>query len=98
MSEFRRTFKDLDDAVFIDIEEYGQLMGLTPLAMSQRRHLGILAEPAIQGGKVLRWRAGDVRAWLKQLNQDSRPAPGRPEKRTGRPRRTSAAVLEGGAA
>ena len=86
MTEFRHQFKNLDDAVLIDTSEYGSLMGITGAAMSQRRHNGELAEPAIQGGKLLRWRAGDVREWLKQLNQDSRPGPLTSSKRTGRPR------------
>ena len=86
MSDFRSTFRTFDDAVLINLEEYGQLLDITPGAMSQRRHAGELAEPAIQGGKLLRWRVGDVRAWLLALNQDSRPVPGQPQKRTGRPR------------
>ena len=86
MNEFRRIFKDLDDSVLISLDEFAQLIGVTPGAMAQLRHAGKLPEPAIQGGKLLRWRAGDVRVWLKALNQDSRPAPGELTKRTGRPR------------
>lgn len=100
MDDFRRIFKDLDDSALIDIEEYGQLLGITPAAMAQRRHTGDLAEPCIQGGKLLRWRAGDVRAWLRELNQDTRkPAMG-PSRRLGRPRREAAtrAVALGSAA
>ena len=67
MSDFRSTFKTFDDSVLINLQEYGQLLDITPGAMSQRRHNGELAEPAIQGGKLLRWRVGDVRAWLKAL-------------------------------
>lgn len=87
MTDFRKEFKDFDDTVLIGIEEYGQLLGLTPGAMGQKRHHGELAEPCIQGGKVLRWRAGDVRTWLRSLAQDRRPAGAKKEgKRVGRPR------------
>lgn len=96
MNDFRRTFKDLDDSVLIDIEEYGSLMGISLPGMNMRRHQGELAEPAIQGGKLLRWRAGDVRVWLKELNQDSRPALSCTlQKRTGRPRKSLDAVMGG---
>ena len=86
MEDFRRVFKDLDDSALITIDEYGQLLGLTPAAMGQRRHTGKLAEPCIQGGKLLRWRAGYVRTWLRQLNQDSRKPIEGPSRRLGRPR------------
>lgn len=86
MHDFRRNFRDFDDAVLISLDEFAVLIGVTPAAMAQMRHAGKLPEPAIQGGKLLRWRAGDARVWLKALNQDSRPAPGAPTKRSGRPR------------
>lgn len=98
MTDFRREFKDFDDAVLISIEEFGQLLGLTPGAMGQKRHYGELPEPCIQGGKVLRWRSGDVRDWLNKLKQDRRPdsviGVGK-GKRLGRPR---AIAMEGNAA
>lgn len=88
MTDFRVLFKNLDDAALINIEEYGQLLGLTLGAMQQKRHHGELEEPAIQGGKVLRWRAGDVRTWLLKLHQDTRRPVGEEKKRLGRPRGT----------
>lgn len=90
MSDFRVVFKGLDDATLISIDEYAALMGLTPGAMAQKRHHGELAAPAIQGGKVLRWRAGDVRAWLLALNRDTRPAQKDSGRRNGRPRQVKA--------
>ena len=92
MDDFRVVFKNLDDAALIGIDEYAQLMGLTTGAMSQRRYQDELAAPAIQGGKVLRWRAGDVRAWLLALNQDTRAAQKESGngKRRGRPRNDEA--------
>ena len=88
MDDFRKNFKDFDDACLIDASEYGQLMGgISTSAVLQKRFLGELAEPAIQGGKVLRWRAGDVRQWLKDLRKDTRPDPAAPQRRTGRPRK-----------
>lgn len=88
MTDFRVIFKNIDDAALINMEEYGQLLGLTLGAIQQKRHHGELAEPAIQGGKVLRWRAGDVRAWLLNLCKDTRRPDGAEKKRLGRPRRT----------
>lgn len=83
MSDFRIDFKNLDETALINIDEFAELMGLTPGALAQKRHLGELLEPCIQGGKVLRWRAGDVRQWLKELHQDHRSH----SSRAGRPRK-----------
>jgi hypothetical protein len=87
MNDFRKDFKNFDDACLVNIEEYGQLMGVSPAGMAMKRHAGELAEPCMQGGKLLRWRCGDLRAWFTALNQDRRPDPAQGAgKRLGRPR------------
>lgn len=95
MSDFRKEFKDFDDAALITLDEYAELLHITQTAAAQKRHAGDLAAPCIQGGKLLRWRAGDVRAWLSGLQQDRRPDPAQgASKRLGRPRNQLSTKLQ----
>ena len=95
-NDFREKFKQFDDTCLITLDEYAQLLGTTGGAMAVKRCHGELAEPAIQGGKLLRWRAGDVREWLRQLTVDNRPERVQGLRKGGRPRRSlqSIASLE----
>lgn len=86
-NDFREKFKQLDDACLISLEEFAQLVGITPGALSVKRCHGELPTPAIQGGKLLRWRAGDVREWLRQLIIDKRPDRVLGMRKGGRPRK-----------
>ena len=46
MNDFRKDFKNFDDMCLVNIEEYGQLMGVSPAGMAMKRHAGELAADA----------------------------------------------------
>lgn len=60
--------------------EFAELLVVSENAFYQRRAKGELPDPAIAQNRYLRWRAGDVRAWLDAL------CPAEPAARRGRPR------------
>ena len=87
--DFRVLFKQMDDSALINANEYAQLLG-APGRESVYHLLNAapetIARPAIRRPRLVRWRAGDVREHLRQLN-DHAPAANR---RGGRPRKIDA--------
>lgn len=56
------------DSALLDIDEVGQLLGLTREAIYARRHRDDFP-PAIRMGNVLRWRVQDIGAWLDERRE-----------------------------
>lgn len=77
----------LGDDVLIGVFEVAALTGFSVLTVRQRKLPGL--EP-VPGLSRLRWRLGDLRAWMRTGNTDSPPHPSMKNaspnpKRTGRP-------------
>jgi hypothetical protein len=77
----------LGDDVLIGVAEVAALTGFSVLTVRQRKLPGL--EP-VPGLSRLRWRLGDLRAWMRTGNTESFHRPSMPTassnpKRTGRP-------------
>lgn len=77
----------LGDDVLIGVSEVAALTGFSVLTVRQRKLPGL--EP-VPGLSRLRWRLGDLRAWMRTGNTESSHRPSMPTassnpKRTGRP-------------
>ncbi|ASV36025.1 hypothetical protein CI807_07470 [Pseudomonas sp. NS1(2017)] len=77
----------LGDDVLIGVSEVAALTGFSVLTVRQRKLPGL--EP-VPGLSRLRWRLGDLRAWMRTGNTESLHRPSMPNassssKRTGRP-------------
>ena len=88
--DFRLTFKTMDDDALIDAEEFGQLLKVNKQGVYHRLHKKQLVNPVIHRNKQVRWKAGDVRAFLRGLCEVREVKPG--AKRPGRPRGAIAAA------
>ncbi len=89
--DFRVTFKQMDDQALINAEEYAALLranGRDTIYHLLHAAPASIARPAIRRSKLVRWRAGDVREHMKQLD-DHAPAGNR---KGGRPRNVAAAA------
>lgn len=84
MQDFRLTFKEMDDDALIDAEEFGQLLKVNKQGVYHRLHKKQLVAPVIHRNKQVRWKAADVRAFLRGLCEVREVKPG--AKRSGRPR------------
>lgn len=69
------------DDLMVGVEEVAAVMGLSPVTIRQRRLAGMPAPLA--GVRALRWRLGDIRAWMRGTAAPASPTPRRP----GRPRK-----------
>ena len=76
----------LGDDVLIGINEAAAVSGLSPLSLQQRR-VRTFPRP-LDGMRLLRWRLGDVRAWMRAANSPavSPPLTAAKKRRAGRPR------------
>lgn len=63
--DFRVTFKLLDDDALIDAPEFSELCKITVGALHTRNYRGELPPASPRSGRHLRWRAGDVRTWMR---------------------------------
>lgn len=63
--DFRVTFKLLDNDAFIDAPELAQLFKINVGALYTRHYRSELPPASPRSGRHLRWRAGDVRAWMR---------------------------------
>ena len=77
----------LGDDVLIGVSEVAALTGFSVLTVRQRKLPGL--EP-VPGLSRLRWRLGDLRAWMRTGNTESPHRPSMPKassnsERTGRP-------------
>lgn len=68
--EFLQTLTTLEDDVWVDIHEVAAMTGLASATIQQRRIEG-LPRPAT-GIRKLRWRLGDIRAWLRAASATTR--------------------------
>lgn len=84
---FRREFKQLDDAALLGVAELGALTGQTTNGIYREKKLGRLPPPAIERHRLVRWTAGQVRAWLSSLAEAAATSPApRLQRRMGRRR------------
>jgi len=67
-NDFRVTFGQLDPSALISPKEFACLLGITPGAFYQRNMQGEFPRPAMNRHRCVRWRAGDVRDWLDNLD------------------------------
>lgn len=81
-SDFRRIFAEFDDSTLISPRQWATLCGQTLDSVYTANSRGILPTPAIQKNRLIRWTAGQYRAWAKSLT-DAAPA----HRRGGRPRK-----------
>lgn len=78
--DFKLRFRELDDSVLISIEQWASLTGQTRSSIYSARARGMLPTPVINQNRLIRWTAGQYRAWAHGL-ADATHAP-----RGGRPR------------
>jgi len=67
VERFRRDFKHLDDAVLLSVAHVAALASQTVAAVYVMKHRRQLPPPAIARGKMVRWTAGQIRAWVAEL-------------------------------
>lgn len=82
--DFRLTFKQMDDDALLDADEFGQLLKINKQGVYHRLHKKQLVMPVIHRNKQVRWKAADVREFLRSLCEVREIKPG--AKRPGRPR------------
>ena len=82
--DFRLTFKQMDDDALLDADEFGQLLKINKQGVYHRLHKKQLVKPVIHRNKQVRWKAADVREFLRSLCEVREIKPG--AKRPGRPR------------
>ncbi|MCH8238641.1 MAG: helix-turn-helix domain-containing protein [Proteobacteria bacterium] len=63
-------FSSEENSPLLDIDEVGELLGLTREAIYSRRHRDDFP-PAIRMGNVLRWDFADIGAWLDERREVS---------------------------
>ena len=61
-------------APLLTVDDLARLLGVTPKAVYNRRHRGLLPR-AIILGHSLRWRAADVEAWLSEQIEPEQTRP-----------------------
>ncbi|CAE6938419.1 hypothetical protein R69608_05091 [Paraburkholderia nemoris] len=86
--DFRAVFGAIDDYALVTAAEFASLLAITETAFYQMRAKGRLPTPMIERNRHLRWRAGAVRQWLKDLQPEEAAPRGR-----GRPRKVAGATL-----
>lgn len=91
-SNFLRIFAELDDSTLISPLQWATLCGQTLDSIYTAKSRGVLPTPAIQKNRLIRWTAGQYRAWARSLTE---AAP--MHRRGGRPRKDTQQP-EGGAA
>lgn len=89
MRDFRVRFNVMAESALITPAEFAELLGMTRNSFYQRRYKGNLPDPVIAENRCLRWRVGDVRAWLAALYATE------PIVRRGRPRNSIFEVASG---
>lgn len=89
-SNFLRIFALLDDSTLISPLQWATLCGQTLDSVYTAKSRGVLPTPAIQKNRLIRWTAGQYRAWAKSLT-DAAPA----HRRGGRPRKAARQSAEG---
>ena len=82
--DFRLTFKQMDDDALLDADEFGQLLKINKQGVYHRLHKKQLVKPVIHRNKQVRWKAADVREFLRSLCEVREIKPG--ANRPGRPR------------
>lgn len=65
--DFRSLFWELDPASMITGDEFASLMCITRAAFDFRLHVGKIIDPVIRENRCVRWRVGDVRAFLENM-------------------------------
>ena len=91
-SDFRKEFEKFSDDSLIDSLELAALLATDRTCLYVSLKKGQLVKPVIHRNRQIRWRAGDVREWLRSLA----PATARKvkvRKQMGRPRGADAVAI-----
>lgn len=91
-SEFVRFFADYDDSALITVRQWAELCEQSSASIYAAKSRGLLPTPAIEKNRVIRWTAGQYRAWARSLTEAA-PAHrrgGRPRKETQQPGESAA--------
>ncbi|WP_141715400.1 helix-turn-helix transcriptional regulator [Burkholderia ubonensis] len=69
IKDFRVAFAQMDNAALLNPDEFGELIGKTRNAIYHMlcRAPDTLPMPVFRQNRYVRWRAGDVRAWINSL-------------------------------
>lgn len=67
--DFRAIFWTLDPAAMITGDEFAELMCITRSAFDFRLQMGKIIDPVIRENRCIRFRVGDVRSFLENLQQ-----------------------------
>jgi predicted DNA-binding transcriptional regulator AlpA len=76
-AEIKKTFDSLSEDILLDTHQTGAVLGVSVAALKVWRqaaqHGGPLRgpKPLIVGGSLVRYRAGDIREWLRTLAKRS---------------------------
>ncbi|WP_155625290.1 helix-turn-helix transcriptional regulator [Burkholderia vietnamiensis] len=67
--DFRVAFAQMDNAALLNPDEFGELLGKTRNAIYHMlcRAPDALPKPVFRQNRYVRWRAGDIRAWINSL-------------------------------
>lgn len=86
-NDFRVAFAQMDGAALLTPDEFGELIGKTRNAIYHIlcRDPAALPTPVFRQNRYVRWRASDVRDWIKNL-PSAQPREIAEKPRRGRPR------------
>lgn len=71
MGDFRRDFDEFSDDALVNALELAELLGTDRSCLYGDLRKGRIVKPVIHRQRQIRWRAGDIRDWLRNLG----PAP-----------------------
>ncbi|WP_092969843.1 AlpA family transcriptional regulator [Ralstonia sp. NFACC01] len=94
ISDFRVAFAQMDGAALLTPDEFGELIGKTRNAIYHIlcRDPAALPTPVFRQNRYVRWRASDVRDWIKNL-PTTQPREIADKPRRGRPRQAAQNVF-----
>jgi predicted DNA-binding transcriptional regulator AlpA len=82
LDQFKKNFKELDDSVLISPEQWSALTGQSRASVYSACSRELLPAPVIKRNRLVRWTAGQYRAWTRGLADAPtarvKPAGGRP--------------------
>lgn len=67
MGDFRRDFDKLSDDALVNALELAELLSTDRSCLYGELRKGRIVKPVIHRQRQIRWRAGDIRDWLRSL-------------------------------
>lgn len=65
--KYRGNFKSLDDTVMMGYEHVSAVTGIPLSSLYTMKSHGELPTPVIERNRLVRWTAGQIRAWINEL-------------------------------